>query len=221
LLRIRRPDRWYLAGAILIVLAIIVLSYQEWFAYQRSAPVVQHSRAVLQQIEQVLSYVKDAETGQRGFVLTGNPEYREVYDRAVSALPSELNNLRALVADEADLRIRVATLNSLISEKLSELKETVGLRQKQGFQAALDVVETNRGKRIMDDIRKVGDGLQNEIYTSLQQTIRQRQDQGSRTRLISVIGGGGAARVSAPCNFRYQPRYQRARSSDRGSPGRQ
>jgi PAS domain S-box-containing protein len=189
LLRIRRPDRWYLAGAILIVLAMIVLSYQEWSAYQSSAPVIQHSRAVLQQIEQVLSYAKDAETGQRGFVLTGNPEYRQVYDRAVTALPSELSNLRASVADEPALRTQVAALDSLISGKLSELKETVSLREKQGFQAALSVVETNRGKRIMDDIRKVGDGLENEIYTSLQQNIRQRQDQGSRTRLISILGG--------------------------------
>jgi CHASE3 domain sensor protein len=98
--RIRRPDRWYLAGALLILLVVSFLSYQDWSAFQRSAPQVQHSRALLQQVEQVLSSVKDAETGQRGFVLTGDPEYLEVYTQSVAALPSQLTGLRALVADE-------------------------------------------------------------------------------------------------------------------------
>ena len=63
------------------------LSYQDWSAYQRSAPQVQHSRALLQQIEQTLSSVRDAESGQRGFVLTGNPEYLGAYNAAVTAFP--------------------------------------------------------------------------------------------------------------------------------------
>ena len=48
--RIRRPDRWYLAGALLILLAVSFLSYQDWSAFQRSAPQVQHSRELLQEI---------------------------------------------------------------------------------------------------------------------------------------------------------------------------
>ncbi len=77
--RIRRPDRWYLAGALLILLVVSAVSYQDWVTFQRSAPQVQHGRAVLQQIEQVLAHTTDAETGQRGFVLTGNPEYLGKY----------------------------------------------------------------------------------------------------------------------------------------------
>jgi PAS domain S-box-containing protein len=188
--RIRRPDRWYLAGALLILLVVSFLSYRDWSAYQRSAPQVQHSRALLQQVELVVSYVKDAETGQRGFVLTGDPEYREVYDKAVAALPSELTNLRTLVAEEPALRTRVATLSSLISEKLSELKETVVLRQNEGFQAALALVETNRGKSAMDDIRKTGQDLENEVYGSLMKVIGERQQQDSRTRLTTAFGAG-------------------------------
>jgi PAS domain S-box-containing protein len=188
--RIRRPDRWYLAGALLILIVVSFLSYQDWSAFQRSAPQVQHSRALLQQLDQVLSSVKDAETGQRGFVLTGNPEYRQVYDQAITALPSELSNLRAAVADQPSLRTRVATLEGLISEKLAELAQTVALRQNEGFKAALSVVETNRGKLAMDEIRKIGADLQNEVYTGLLQGIRERQQQGNRTRLTTALGAG-------------------------------
>jgi PAS domain S-box-containing protein len=100
-----------------------------------------------------------------------------------------LSDLRALVADDAALRARVAALDGLISEKLAELKKTVALRESEGFQAALDEVETNRGKQTMDEIRKVGADLQNEVYTALQQGIRERQEQGSQARLASLFGG--------------------------------
>ncbi|HTB16746.1 MAG TPA: CHASE3 domain-containing protein [Bryobacteraceae bacterium] len=186
--RTRRPDRWYLAGALLILIVVTVFSYQDWTAFQRSAPQVQHSRALLQQIEQTLSSIKDAETGQRGFVITGNPEYLEVYSAAVAALPGQLNELRALAANDPAQRVRVATLNDLIAEKLSELKETVALRQNEGFKAALSEVETNRGKHTMDDIRKIGADLQNEVYTGLTQGIRERQQQGDRTRVTTAFG---------------------------------
>ena len=82
----------------------------------------------------------------------------------------------------------MATLSSLISEKLAELKETVALRQNEGFKAALKVVETNRGKHTMDDVRSVGEQLQNEVYTGLMQGIRERQEQGSNTRLTTALG---------------------------------
>ena len=186
--RIRRPDRWYLAGALLILLAVSFLSFRDWSAFNRSAPDVQHGRALLQQIEETLSSIRDAESGQRGFLLTGDPEYLDAYNVAVAALPSELIKLRDLAANERSLRARVTTLTELSSEKLSELKETVALRQNEGFQAALAVVETNRGKHTMDDIRKIGLELQNEVYGGLVKGIRDRQQEGSTTRLSTAFG---------------------------------
>lgn len=186
--RIRRPDRWYLAGALLILLAVTFLSYQDWSAFQRSAPLVQHNRQLLQQVEDTMSSIRDAESGQRGFLLTGDPEYLEAYNAAVGALPAELSTLRASVANEPALRTRVETLSSLISEKLSELKETVALRQTEGFQAALEVVQSNRGKHAMDDIRKIGVDTRDEVYNILLRGIRERQQQATRTRVTATLG---------------------------------
>jgi PAS domain S-box-containing protein len=188
--RIRRPDRWYLAGALLILLAVTFLSYRDWSAFQRSASQVQHSRQLLQQVEDTMSSIRDAESGQRGFLLTGDPEYLDAYNTAVGAIPAELSVLRASVANEAVLRPRVETLGNLIFEKVAELKETVDLRQSQGFQAALSVVQSNRGKHAMDDIRNIGMELQNEVYRGLLQGIRERQQQGSSTRLTTAFGAG-------------------------------
>jgi PAS domain S-box-containing protein len=184
----RRPDRWYLAGALLILLGISFLSYRDWAAFQRSGPQVQHSRELLREIEHVLSSVKDAETSQRGFVLTGNTEYLAEYNGATAALPSQISELRSSVADEPSERTRVATLEGLVSEKLSELQETVTLRRTEGFKAALAVVDTNRGKHAMDDIRKIGEDLRSEVYAGLVQGVRDRQQQGSNTRLTTALG---------------------------------
>jgi PAS domain S-box-containing protein len=169
-------------------LVVSLLSYQDWAAFQRSAPQVQHSRQLLEKIESVLASIRDAESGQRGFVLTGNPAYLDTYNAAVAALPSQMQDLHSSVAAEPAQRTRVSTLDNLISEKLAELKETIALRQSRGFKAALTVVDTNRGKQAMDDIRKVGDALQNEVYRSLLQGIRERQQQGARTRLTTALG---------------------------------
>ena len=188
--QIRRPDRWYLAGALLILLAVTFLSYQDWSAFQRSAPQVQHSRQLLQQVEDTMSSIRDCESGQRGFVLTGDPEYLDAYNAAVTSLPGELAKLRASIVNEPALRTRVETLSGLISEKVAELQETVALRQNQGFQAALSVVQSNRGKHAMDDIRKIGADLQDEVYNDLLKGIRERQQQGSRTRLTTAFGAG-------------------------------
>jgi PAS domain S-box-containing protein len=186
--RIRRPDRWYLAGALLILLAVTFLSYQDWAAFQRSAPQVQHSRQLLERVQDTMSSIRDAESGQRGFVLTGDPEYLDAYSASVAALPAELALLRASVTNEPVLRTRVETLRSLITEKVAELQETVALRQSQGFKAALGVIESNRGKHAMDDIRTIGMDLQNEVYNDLLKGIRDRQQQGSRTRLTTAFG---------------------------------
>ncbi len=186
--RIRRQDRWYLAGALLILLAVTFLSYQDWSAFQRSAPLVQHNRQLLQQVEDTMSSIRDAESGQRGFLLTGDPEYLDAYQAAVNALPGELRTLRAAVANEPALRTRVETLSSLISEKLSELKETVALRQTEGFKTALEVVQSNRGKHAMDDLLKIGVDTQNEVYNILLRGIRERQQQATRTRVTATLG---------------------------------
>ncbi len=135
-----------------------------------------------------MASIRDAETGQRGFVLTGDPQYLDAYNTAIATLPVTLSQLGAAVSDEPAQRTRVATLSNLIAEKLGELKETVVLRQSGGLKAALAVVQTNRGKQAMDDIRKIGSDLESDVYTGLLQGIRERQQQGARTRLTTALG---------------------------------
>ncbi|WP_377810309.1 CHASE3 domain-containing protein [Azospirillum sp. A29] len=119
---------------------------------------VDEARALMQRIdriilitEQLLSDLKDVETGQRGYLLTGNPKYLEPYDAAQQAIDHRLTQL-VLVLVPA-IRHHLPRLRDLTQAKRDELALTVGLRQTRGSDAALSVVQTDSGKQIMDAIR--------------------------------------------------------------------
>lgn len=188
--RLQRPDRLYLAGALLILLFITLLTYQDWATFSAASGEVDQTRQLLEHTENLLSTVKDAETGQRGFLLTGEDQYLAPYNSALAAVPAELRQLRALSAGRPTVRPRIDALEVLTREKLQELSDTIMLRRSQGFEAALDVVRSNRGQKTMEDIRQVGGEIENEVYARLAMESREWQQAGQRTQLTIALGAG-------------------------------
>ncbi len=93
-----------------------------------------------------MSGLVDAETVQRGFLLTGKDLYLEPYNRAVQEIPIELASLHRLLppaTGESD--VNVARLDGLVDQKMAELRETIDLRRKQGVTPAMEVVLSDRG----------------------------------------------------------------------------
>ncbi len=103
--------------------------------------------------QQVLTAVQDAETGQRGFLLTGRAYYLEPYQHAAARIASLLDRLDALGRDTPWLREEAAPLRDLVPRKMAELEQTVALAHAGRDQEALDLVLTDDGKALMDDIR--------------------------------------------------------------------
>src|ERR1700691_2425180 len=104
-----RDDPWFameprtFAGflvAITAVLIIAVLSYDSLRLTERSAASLTRAVEVLAQIQSLVSTLKDAETGQRGFLLTGRESYLEPFLAARESLPAELARMRALLSDD-------------------------------------------------------------------------------------------------------------------------
>ena len=112
-----------------------------------------HTREVIQQLGDLLSSLKDAETGQRGFIITGKPDYLEPYQASLAKIAIGLADLRRLTADNPQQQQRLDAITPLVAAKLAELKQTIALRETQGFLAASAVVTTQAGKKIMDEIR--------------------------------------------------------------------
>ncbi|MBL8555988.1 MAG: response regulator [Phenylobacterium sp.] len=151
-----RVDVWTTVGLVVVLMFFLVsgsVSYLNVMALQDNNARVRHSHEVIVALDDLLSTVQDAETGQRGYLLTGNERYLDPYRRAAAETESNIDAVAALTADNAVQQTNAAQLRRNLQAKLAELKETIALRQTEGVAAALAVVNTDRGKAEMDAIR--------------------------------------------------------------------
>lgn len=146
----------------LLLVAIGVIAYRCTDTLTRTSYWVTRSHNVLEKITALMSVAKDAETGQRGFLLTGDENYLAPYNDGQAQLPKVLKDLHELTADNRDQSERVDQAEGFISQKMGELKRTIDLKRNQGIEAAMTLVKTNEGKQYMDDLRKVLDKMERE-----------------------------------------------------------
>ncbi|BAZ14765.1 multi-sensor hybrid histidine kinase [Calothrix sp. NIES-4071] len=148
------------ASAILILIGMV--SYHNTQVLINTYNQVRKSQDKINSLQELFSAINDAETGQRGYILTGQKAYLEPYQTAQVTIEQEIKELKGLVTNSRYQKKQIKTLEPLIKAKLAELKQTIELRQNQGFDAALQVIQTNQGKNLMDDIRKLILKMENE-----------------------------------------------------------
>ncbi|HCF30686.1 MAG TPA: hypothetical protein DEV81_26620, partial [Cyanobacteria bacterium UBA11049] len=139
-----------------------------WNSYRSVTNLVETSNQAAQtqkiilSLENVLSQMKDAETGQRGYIITGEERYLQPYEDAVTDISQKIKDLRQLNVNNPKQQQRLNTLEPLIAEKLAFTKQTIELRRDKGFKQASSVVLTDKGKNLMDGIRQVIHEMQEE-----------------------------------------------------------
>ena len=194
--------------AIAAVLLIAFLSYRSLQSRASTSERVAHTMSVMEQLQSLLSGLKDAETGQRGYLLTGSETYLEPYNLAKAAVPGLFRRLRELSAANAAQLERLDSVEHLAADKFDELGETVALRRGGNAEAALSVVKTNRGRATMDRIRDLVGQMMNDEQARL--AVRQREWQEAITLSARIQGGGslvlllliGTAAVMASRDYR-------------------
>ena len=142
-----------LASAFIFFLISGVVEYRNLDTLRDNTQKAIHSHEVNAELDQLLSNMQDAETGQRGFLLTNNDRYLEPYNAALAAVRQRLEDIARLTSDSPAQQARLPRLRLLIDSKLADLSETIELRRTRGFDAALAVVVSGRGKADMDAIR--------------------------------------------------------------------
>ena len=116
---------------------------------------VTHTQEVITALESTMQAVSDAESGSRGFVITGRDEYLEHYSSATDNVRSRLASLWTLTADNGSQQQRLEKLKPLIRTRLAKMQEAIDRRRTGGFQAAAAQVATDAGRVVMNDIRKL------------------------------------------------------------------
>jgi PAS domain S-box-containing protein len=173
--------------AIVIAGSTIVTFWAGQRVIDTQSRAVFHRHAIAQS-EEVLSTLKDAETGQRGFIITGDEKYLEPYNVALVRLPEEVADLKGMTKVAIPVE-DLAKIKQLVQEKLSDLQTGIQLRRTSGFDAAAAMVKTGVGKETMDNLRVAIAQLQQQQETALR-TETNAVETATRTRtLIFTLSG--------------------------------
>ncbi len=174
-----------------MALALLILnaatSYRNTLKLMENEGWVSHTHRVLTELEATLSTLKDAETGQRGYLLTGEERYLEPYHSTIARINKQVDGLQQLTADNNRQQQRIRDLKIAIDSKLAELQETIILRRENNLEAAMQIVKTGRGKQIMGNIRQQIAAMTAEETQLLQQRARESQASANLTILTFTV----------------------------------
>lgn len=188
--------------AAVTLLLVAGLSYRVTATLIENETAVRHSYDVRTQFAIVLSELKDAETGQRGYLLTGDSAYLAPYQTALGELKASYTALQQITATSAQSQQqRVTALSPLIAAKLSELAQTIALRQNQGEAAALAVVDNNSGKNDMDEVRALVAAADHEEAGRIDQLTQAANASAYWTQAIILWGGLAGTLLVAVIGF--------------------
>jgi len=176
--------------AVVAVVLIAVLSYSSVQTTEVSSEALAKSIETMAEIQTTLATLVDAETGQRGYLLTGREAYLDPFLKAQSEVSGEFASLRVLTRDVPAQHSRMETLQTLATAKMTELTMLVELKKSGKTDAAVAEIMTDRGKILMDHIRDVGDQLVAAERTQI--AARTRDWQHAASVSFAVTWGGSA-----------------------------
>jgi signal transduction histidine kinase/CheY-like chemotaxis protein/CHASE3 domain sensor protein len=153
-------------GILVAVAVLVMLTTLQFASVSRlveSSQETSHSYKVLAGAEQVLAELRAAESRERGYVVSGDAEFLAQFDQAAARIQPDLDRLRALAGDDAQVRRRVAALEPLIEQRVAGLRQVVALRRSGGEQATIDQIHSSRGFELSGRIEAFVADLQADV----------------------------------------------------------
>ncbi len=179
---------------LVVLLAVGVISYRNTTQMIEQSDLVHHTRQVHLSVQELLGFLVDAETGARGYMITGAEDFLEPYDAALRQLDGKFKELRQLTAGNPRQQLRLDSLEPLIAARMELYKERIKLRQVKGFEAARKEVLLRIGKQMMDKIRSIVEQMEKEENEMLETRVAAVRA-GARSSTISVFVGTGISMV--------------------------
>jgi len=177
-----------LAAATGILLVVAVMSYSSLLRNAEDRQWVVHTYQVMGKLDEVLIGMTDAETGERGYILTGEDSYLLPYSHGLSEVQRSVEEVRKLTADNANQQRALDLLEPIIAARLGELRERIELRRQQGLTAGITAVREGTGKEYMDKIRATVASMKGEEERLLAQRSAELKGSSQKTRVVLVLG---------------------------------
>ena len=187
-----------------------LLAFIAWNAYlavkhlklvQTIAALTLESSAIQEELSGVLKDVTDMETAQRGYLLTGDPEYLQPYAGAKGRIETDFGNLRAGLSNRMQSeRSLESQLESLATSKQAEMERSITLRQQGYRRRSFKLVDTNEGKGYMDEIRRIASSLSSSESGNFARLDREKTAT-LKTAFAAIIVSNLILLVLAVCAF--------------------
>jgi len=178
-------------GLALIVLLIVVnVLISEWNLQRliQNENRVVHTQQVLTTLEEVLARVTEAETGERGFLITGDAPYLASFEAAIERTQEALARLAALTAENPRQTAQVVALRDRVRARFDELHRAIAAQHAGGFDAAKHSVSTNQGRRLMNEMRSLVGEMQADEKELLQIRSNESRQSARITTVTAVLG---------------------------------
>jgi PAS domain S-box-containing protein len=191
------------AAAIALTIAMIAVVLPAEARREEARNSVEQTHRVVIAIDDMLARATDAETGQRGFLLTSDIRFLEPYDSGTQDIWHQFSVIQSLVSDNPSQQSRLTILHGVLLARLAELARTIDLARNGNYEAAIDVVRSGLGKSLMDKVRVTAAGMvaEENLLLLTRRTELEKTQQASIVifftlvifGILGILTSGGAA----------------------------
>jgi signal transduction histidine kinase len=179
-----------LFAAIAVVVLNTVFAVRSLGALDSSQRWVEHTWQVINQVERIMSSAKDAETGSRGYLITGDADYLAPYNAGVRDLSGELDAFGRLTEDNPTQVRELSEMRAVITERLALLKQGIDERESGDTDSVHALVLSGTGKAQMDHLREIADRMEAEEHRLLDERIASERAASRRARATLFLASG-------------------------------
>lgn len=172
-------------GALLVLVSV---TWRNTTQLIEDARLFDHSKDIIGEIDGAFSAIKDAETGQRGFLLADEEVYLEPYHAALAELPRRLSRIAALTADNPTQSARARELARLTDERLAQLVRAIDLAKAGRSAEIREFLRGGTGRNTMSELRRLVAEMRNSERALL--AVRDRRSGETARTLLTTLGIG-------------------------------
>jgi PAS domain S-box-containing protein len=186
-------SHFLLAGlglSLALLVGVASVNWMHTYRLQEVMESVSHTEKVRDELDRLLIQIQDVETGARGFVVTGDPEFLEPFDQAVGKIDAQLRTIHQLTADNPRQQADCDVLSPLLSLKIKLAQDNIGLRKTADFEAVRSQIGSGAGKETMDRIRIVIARMAAEEARLLDLRSAKVSREARNARMLTAVGTG-------------------------------
>jgi PAS domain S-box-containing protein len=177
----------FLLGIVLMV-AVAAVSYNLTRQLQGTGILVGHTQEILKEIQEVEVSMLTIETGQRGYIITGDETLVEERDALETDVQEHLAKLRELTSDNPNQRRRLDRIQPLIAERIRWGDETLLARRRSGFSAAQERVSAGAGRALLEECNRIFKEMEDDEYALLAKRQKYSETASQMTFLLLPLG---------------------------------